>query len=91
MTSDLAEKRPVVYTGIHVLSLAKSLPTVMVSANRLVNRRSDYEVNRWIMDSGAFSRISSGVGKGNRLEEAEEWTDRVNRIPFSPSQISMGV
>ena len=32
-----------------------------------------------------------GVGKGNRLEEAVEWTEMVNRIPFSPSQIGMGL
>ena len=52
---------PIVYTGVHMLTLARSLPTVMVSVNRLVKRRSDFLVNRWIMNSGAFSRISSGA------------------------------
>lgn len=32
----------------------------MISANQLLARRSDFAVNGWIMDSGAFTRISAG-------------------------------
>lgn len=34
----------------------------MISVNRLINRRSDFPVNRWMLDSGAFTRITSGKG-----------------------------
>ena len=34
----------------------------MVSINRLLRRKSDFTVNNWILDSGAFSRISSQKG-----------------------------
>ncbi|OKH47649.1 hypothetical protein NIES2101_23300 [Calothrix sp. HK-06] len=34
----------------------------MVSVNRLENRKSSFEVNNWILDSGAFTRITSGKG-----------------------------
>ena len=68
---------PIIYTGVHTLTLARSLPTVMVSANRLLNRRSDFAVNRWLMDSGAFTRISSGAGHMEAAEYAaliERWS-----------------
>jgi hypothetical protein len=32
----------------------------MISINRLLERKSDFPVNAWILDSGAFTRISSG-------------------------------
>lgn len=34
----------------------------MVSINRLINRKSPFPVQNWILDSGAFSRVSSGKG-----------------------------
>lgn len=34
----------------------------MVSVNRLENRKQDFYPNEWIMDSGAFTRISKGIG-----------------------------
>lgn len=34
----------------------------VVSVNRLINRRSLFPVRDWIMDSGAFTRIATGVG-----------------------------
>lgn len=39
-----------------------SFPYAMVSVNRLTYRRSPFPVNDWILDSGAFTRISSGRG-----------------------------
>jgi hypothetical protein len=34
----------------------------MISINRLIDRRSRFPVKRWILDSGAFTRITTGVG-----------------------------
>lgn len=34
----------------------------MISINRLINRKSSFPVQEWILDSGAFTRISSGIG-----------------------------
>lgn len=34
----------------------------MISVNRLVSRRSAFPVRRWMLDSGAFTRITSAVG-----------------------------
>lgn len=34
----------------------------MISINRLIKRKSDFAVNDWILDSGGFTRISSGKG-----------------------------
>jgi hypothetical protein len=34
----------------------------MISINRLLDRKGAFSVNNWIMDSGAFTRISSGKG-----------------------------
>ena len=39
-----------------------SFDRTMVSVNRLIDRRSDFPVKRWILDSGAFTRITSGKG-----------------------------
>ena len=36
----------------------------MISINRLIKRRSDFWVNNWILDSGAFTRV---VGKKGHL------------------------
>ncbi len=35
---------------------------VMISANALEKRKSDFTVGTWILDSGAFTRVSSGRG-----------------------------
>ena len=44
----------------------------MVSVNRLVGRRSGFPVNDWILDSGAFTRISSGKGHLSTKRYAKE-------------------
>lgn len=54
--------RPLFYTGLHQPSDAKNFERCMVSINRLENRKSDFAVSEWIMDSGAFTRITSGKG-----------------------------
>ena len=32
----------------------------MLSLNRLIHRKADFHPNKWILDSGAFTRISAG-------------------------------
>jgi hypothetical protein len=43
---------------LHQPSDAKHLPRCMISINRLRNRKSGFEVNEWICDSGAFTELS---------------------------------
>jgi transcriptional regulator of met regulon len=45
------------FPGLHQPSDAKNFERCFVSVNRLWNRRSDFEVNDWIMDSGAFTEL----------------------------------
>jgi hypothetical protein len=40
----------------------RHLDYCMISANRLINRRASFPVRNWAMDSGAFTRITSGKG-----------------------------
>jgi hypothetical protein len=53
----------------------------MISVNRLLRRRSHFPVQNWIMDSGAFSRITSGKGHLSTRRYAKEvlrWKDCEN-------------
>ena len=52
--------RPLFFPGLHQPSDAKNFERCMVSVNVLERRRSDFEVKDWILDSGAFTRITSG-------------------------------
>ena len=50
----------------------------MVSVNRLLTRKTFFRVNRWMLDSGAFTRITSGTGHLPALQYANEinrWHD----------------
>jgi len=47
------------YVGLHQPSDAKHFDRAFISVNRLWNRKSGFAVGRWIMDSGAFSEIST--------------------------------
>lgn len=50
------------YIGLHQPSNAPHFAKCMVSVNRLEHRKRDFYPNEWIMDSGAFTRISQGKG-----------------------------
>ena len=68
---------PLIYAGIHQPSMAQHLPRVMVSVNRLLQRRSDFQPQNWILDSGAFSRITSGRGHlpvRSYAQQARRWS-----------------
>lgn len=45
------------FVGHHDPSKVWQLPRAFVSVNRIWDRQSDFQVNDWIMDSGAFSTI----------------------------------
>jgi hypothetical protein len=47
------------FTGLHQPSDAKHFDAAFVSVNRLRKRKSAFDVGDWIMDSGAFSEIST--------------------------------
>lgn len=46
------------YVGLHQPSDARHIARCMVSVARLRNRRSDFAVGEWMMDSGAFSEVT---------------------------------
>ncbi len=47
------------FTGLHQPSDAKHFDAAFVSVNRLRDRRGPFKVGDWIMDSGAFTEIST--------------------------------
>lgn len=47
------------YVGLHHPSDARHFDTSFVSVNALRGRKSDFQVSNWIMDSGAFTEIST--------------------------------
>lgn len=50
------------FTGLHQPSDAQHFDAAFVSVHRLCNRKSDFAVRDWIMDSGAFSTIAKHGG-----------------------------
>jgi hypothetical protein len=50
------------FVGLHQPSDAHRFPAVMVSVNRLRDRKSGFAVNDWIMDSGAFTQLDRHGG-----------------------------
>lgn len=54
--------RPHFFIGLHRPQHADQFERCMVSINVLEKRRSDFYPNKWILDSGAFTRIASGKG-----------------------------
>lgn len=64
------------YIGLDDLYYAFRFPLAFISVNRLRERRSQFRVNNWIMDSGAFTEIST---HGRYRHEPEEYATEVNR------------
>lgn len=50
------------FVGIHHPNDARHVPAAFISVNTLRGRKSDFVVNDWIMDSGAFSTIAKHGG-----------------------------
>lgn len=51
---------PVVYVGLHLINKLKWVEHSMLSVNLLHRRRKPFSANKWILDSGAFTRITGG-------------------------------
>jgi len=48
----------------------------MISVNRLQKRKSDFEVNEWVLDSGAFTEISR---HGKYRTSVQEYANQIKR------------
>lgn len=64
------------YVGLHRPSAAQHFDRCMVSVNRLRDRRSDFAVGRWVLDSGAFTEIAT---HGHYRTEVGDYAEQVNR------------
>jgi hypothetical protein len=64
------------YVGLHHPTDAKNFDRCMVSARTLRNRKSDFQVNEWMLDSGAFREIEQYK---DFRDSPEEYAARVNR------------
>lgn len=64
--------RPLLHAGLHQPNMAVHLPRAMISLNWLLGRQSDFPANGWILDPGAFSRITGGWGRIPVAEYARE-------------------
>lgn len=57
------------FVGMHQPSDAAKVKRAFISVNRLRSRKSDFKVNDWIMDSGAFTTIVKHRGYPEGVEE----------------------
>ncbi len=64
------------FVGLHQPSDAKHFDSVFVSVNRIRNRKSPFVVGDWIMDSGAFTEIST---HGCYRHSVKEYADQIKR------------
>lgn len=64
------------YVGLDDLYYAFRFERAFISVNRLRDRKSDFKVNRWIMDSGAFTEITT---HGRYRTEPHEYAAQINR------------
>jgi hypothetical protein len=64
------------FVGLHQPSDARHFARSFVSVNRLRQRRSDFIVGDWIMDSGAFTEIAT---HGRYRTTVEEYAAQIHR------------
>lgn len=64
------------FVGLDRTTHAHRFERVCISVNRLRERKSDFEVGEWIMDSGAFTEIST---HGRYREGPEEYAAQIRR------------
>ncbi len=64
------------YIGTHRVNHAQHFEQCFISINILRKRKSDFVVNDWIMDSGAFTEIST---YGHYRFPVEDYADGINR------------
>jgi hypothetical protein len=64
------------YIGLHHECYGWPFRRCMISVNAIARRKSDFKVNEWIMDSGAFGQISR---HGKFLMSIKEYCDQIER------------
>lgn len=64
------------YTGLHQPSDAKHFPRCMISVNRLRERKGDFVVGEWMLDSAAFTELDRF---GAYRHEPSEYADQIRR------------
>lgn len=64
------------FTGLHQPSDAQHFDAAFVSVNRLRGRKSAFAVRDWIMDSGAFTEIST---HGAYRHSVDEYAEQIKR------------
>lgn len=64
------------FVGLHQPSDARHFDAVFVSVNRLAKRKSNFVVGDWIMDSGAFTEIST---HGHYRTPVKDYADQIRR------------
>ena len=64
------------FIGLHHPSDAWPFLRSMISVNVIRDRKGPFKVNDWIMDSGAFTELST---HGRWRSEPEEYAEQINR------------
>lgn len=64
------------FIGLHVVAHAQRFARCMVSVNRLRDRKRDFAAGEWLMDSGAFTEIST---HGEYRTDDAEYVSQVRR------------
>lgn len=64
------------FVGLHQPSDAKNFSASFVSVNRIRDRKSSFEIGDWIMDSGAFTEVST---HGRYRHSVEEYAEQIRR------------
>jgi len=64
------------FVGLHQPSDAQHFDRAFVSVNRLRNRKSNFKVGKWIMDSGAFTTI---LRHGGYPHPVSEYAEQIKR------------
>jgi hypothetical protein len=65
------------YCGLHHPSDAWPFERAMISVNALLKRRSGFKVNKWIMDSGAFSQIAK---HGKHVLDQDQYLEYIHKF-----------
>lgn len=64
------------YVGIHMVAQAWRFNDAMISVNVLQKRKSNFEINNWMLDSGAFTQITRTGGFQTTPEQYAAQIDR---------------
>lgn len=64
------------FVGLHHVNHARRFTRCCISVNRLRERKSDFEVNDWIMDSGAFTQLKRA---GHYDESPRAYAEQIAR------------